>query len=188
MLLRLVDVDPYALLEVPWGAPEAQVRQAFRRLALEYHPDRHPGDARAEARFKLISAAYQRLKSAGFSLPRPEPRASVNAGAAPPPPSPRWSRGSNWGAGTYAEDDEDDWEPPPRPEYWPDGARIHYPTPDEIQRLVRDLKRPTALAVLRPWSDRLLKGAVYVYFGALAVAAGLATLALARRALELLGP
>jgi hypothetical protein len=165
VFLRPVDVDPYALLEVPWGAPEAEIRQAFRRLALEYHPDRNPGDAQAEARFKLVSAAFQRLKIAGFILPRPAPSPSANPGRSPPPP-PRWS---SWGARTYVDDDEE-WEPPPRPDYWPDGARIHYPSPEEIARLVRDLKNPTALSVLRPWGDRLLQGAIYAYFGAIGVA------------------
>jgi hypothetical protein len=170
------------LLELPWGAPETEIRQAFRRLALEYHPDRNPGDVQAEARFKLISAAFQRLKGAGFSLPRPASRPPAHAGQ-PRPQPPRWTPTSSWGARTYLDDDKDEWEPPPRPDFWPDGARIHYPSPEEIQRLVRDLQQPSALAVLRPWGDRLLQGAIYAYFGAIGIAVAFAAALAISRAL-----
>jgi len=50
--------DYYQLLEVDHDASEQQIRKAYRRLALRYHPDRNPGDKTAEERFKQISEAY----------------------------------------------------------------------------------------------------------------------------------
>jgi DnaJ-class molecular chaperone len=50
--------DYYAILGVSPGAPEEELKKAYRRLALQYHPDKNPGDARAEERFKEISEAY----------------------------------------------------------------------------------------------------------------------------------
>lgn len=48
----------YKILEIGKGANEEEIKQAYRRLALRYHPDRNPGDPRAEERFKEISEAY----------------------------------------------------------------------------------------------------------------------------------
>lgn len=50
--------DYYKILELPADASEEQVRKAYRRLALRYHPDRNPGDLSAEERFKEIAEAY----------------------------------------------------------------------------------------------------------------------------------
>jgi curved DNA-binding protein CbpA len=53
-----LDKDYYAILGVPRDAAEEEVRKAYRRLALEWHPDRRPGDPAAAERFKEISEAY----------------------------------------------------------------------------------------------------------------------------------
>jgi DnaJ-class molecular chaperone len=50
--------DYYRILEVGRGATEEEIKQAYRKLALRYHPDRNPGDPRAEETFKEISEAY----------------------------------------------------------------------------------------------------------------------------------
>ncbi len=53
--------DPYAVLGVARGASSADIRQAYRRLAKELHPDTRPGDAVSEERFKRVSAAFHLL-------------------------------------------------------------------------------------------------------------------------------
>jgi DnaJ-class molecular chaperone len=53
-----LDKDYYALLGVGRQAAEDEIRSAYRRQALTWHPDRRPGDARAAERFREISEAY----------------------------------------------------------------------------------------------------------------------------------
>lgn len=48
----------YAILGLKENASPEEIRRAYRKLALHYHPDRNRGDARAEERFKAISEAY----------------------------------------------------------------------------------------------------------------------------------
>lgn len=50
--------DYYQILELQPNASPDEVRKAYRRLALRYHPDRNPGDDNAEDRFKEIAEAY----------------------------------------------------------------------------------------------------------------------------------
>jgi curved DNA-binding protein len=50
--------DYYAILAVSREATEEEIRRSYRRLALEWHPDRRPDDPRAADRFKEISEAY----------------------------------------------------------------------------------------------------------------------------------
>lgn len=53
--------DYYETLGVNRGAGDEEIKKAYRKLALKYHPDRNPGDKQAEERFKDISEAYQVL-------------------------------------------------------------------------------------------------------------------------------
>jgi len=53
--------DYYSLLGVARNATDAEIKSAYRKLAMKYHPDRNPGDKDAEAKFKKIGAAYDAL-------------------------------------------------------------------------------------------------------------------------------
>ena len=53
--------DYYKVLDVPKTATEAEIKKAYRRLAMKYHPDRNPGDTEAEERFKEAKEAYEVL-------------------------------------------------------------------------------------------------------------------------------
>ena len=53
--------DYYEILGVKKNADEAALKGAFRKLAMQYHPDRNPGDTTAEQNFKDVNEAYQVL-------------------------------------------------------------------------------------------------------------------------------
>lgn len=55
-------IDYYELLQVERTADDKTIKSSYRKLAMQYHPDRNPGDAEAESRFKAISEAYDCLK------------------------------------------------------------------------------------------------------------------------------
>jgi molecular chaperone DnaJ len=54
--------DYYEILGVPRDATPEEIKRAYRRLALKYHPDRNPGDKEAEEKFKEIAEAYDVLR------------------------------------------------------------------------------------------------------------------------------
>ncbi|HUL01879.1 MAG TPA: molecular chaperone DnaJ [Gemmatimonadales bacterium] len=56
--------DYYAVLGVARGASEAEIKKAYRKLAMTYHPDRNNGDKAAEEKFKQITQAYEVLSDA----------------------------------------------------------------------------------------------------------------------------
>jgi molecular chaperone DnaJ len=56
--------DYYKVLDVPKNAAEAEIKKAYRRLAMKFHPDRNPNDAEAEGKFKEAKEAYEVLTDA----------------------------------------------------------------------------------------------------------------------------
>jgi len=108
--------DPYPVLGVARDATDKQIRSAFLKLAKSSHPDLHPGDAKAEEKFKAVSAANDLLSD-------PERRARFDrgeidaAGHERPPPGPppgqrsyrehaEGAGGMHYGAGFGVDDDD----------------------------------------------------------------------------------
>ncbi|VDO36673.1 unnamed protein product [Brugia timori] len=62
--------DYYKLLGVDRNASTDEIKKAYKKLALKYHPDRNPGNKEAEEKFNEITAAYEVLsdseKRAGY--------------------------------------------------------------------------------------------------------------------------
>ncbi|MFM2098605.1 MAG: hypothetical protein RLZZ366_144 [Pseudomonadota bacterium] len=54
--------DYYELLEIERTSDDGAIKSSYRKLAMRWHPDKNPGDAAAEAKFKAISEAYDVLK------------------------------------------------------------------------------------------------------------------------------
>ena len=57
----MVRRDYYEILGVSKACTDADLKSAFRKAAMQCHPDRNPGDAEAEIRFKELNEAYQTL-------------------------------------------------------------------------------------------------------------------------------
>jgi molecular chaperone DnaJ len=84
--------DFYAILGVPKGASPADIKKAYRKAAKDNHPDRHPGDAAAEKRFKEMGEAYAVLSDAEQRKQYDGVRAMGGGG-------PRFQAGGPGGAG-----------------------------------------------------------------------------------------
>jgi preprotein translocase subunit Sec63 len=56
--------DYYEVLGVERGAGEQELKSSYRKLAMQYHPDRNPGDHAAEEKFKEAAEAYSILSDA----------------------------------------------------------------------------------------------------------------------------
>ena len=70
--------DYYAVLRVAQDAAAETIKSQYRKLAKEYHPDLHPGDKEAEAKFKEVNEAYETLSDS-------DKRAAYDAARAPAP-------------------------------------------------------------------------------------------------------
>ncbi len=58
-----VETAYYELLEISVTADDTEIKKAYRRLAVKYHPDKNPGDKTAEEKFKKIAQAYDVLSN-----------------------------------------------------------------------------------------------------------------------------
>src|SRR6201990_3347440 len=56
--------DYYEVLGVSKGAPAEDIKKAYRKVAMQFHPDRNPGDKAAEEKFKEAAEAYEILNDA----------------------------------------------------------------------------------------------------------------------------
>ena len=75
-----LEKDYYAALGVAKDASSADIKKAYRKLARELHPDKNPGDAKAEARFKEVSEAYDVLSDASRRREYDEARSLFGGG------------------------------------------------------------------------------------------------------------
>ena len=57
------DTTYYDLLEISVSADDVEIKRAYRKLAIKYHPDKNPGDKNAEEKFKKIAEAYDVLSN-----------------------------------------------------------------------------------------------------------------------------
>jgi len=113
--------DYYKILGVSKNATEKEIKQAFRKLARQYHPDMNPNNPQAEARFKEINEAYEVLSD-------PEKRKKYDQlgadwvrwqQAGGQPGDFDWSRWTTWGTGAQ-------------------GPNVRYATADDLRDLFGD--------------------------------------------------
>ena len=82
--------DYYEILGVARGASDADLKAAFRKLAMQHHPDRNPGDRECEHRFKECNEAYEVLRDPDKRAAPAENRPCGLAALTTSPPSSSW--------------------------------------------------------------------------------------------------
>ena len=58
---KMIGFDPYEILGVDIDAPVNKIKKAYRKLAIQYHPDKNQNNPEAQAKFIQISKAYECL-------------------------------------------------------------------------------------------------------------------------------
>ena len=58
---EIAQFDPYTILEIPLDADDRVIRKAYRRLSLQWHPDKNMGNQYAEQMFMMVRKAYEAL-------------------------------------------------------------------------------------------------------------------------------
>src|ERR1017187_3371737 len=90
--------DYYEILGIPRGASEEEIKKAYRKSAIKFHPDKNPGDKKAEDSFKEAAEAYEVLSN-------PEKRQRYNQfGHAANASSASGSGGGHYGGGMNMDD------------------------------------------------------------------------------------
>lgn len=84
-----MEKDLYEILEISDNASDSEIKEAYRKLAKKYHPDKNEGNAGAEEKFKEISGAYEILKDSQkrkkYNYMRSNPHAGFNGSSAGDP-------------------------------------------------------------------------------------------------------
>jgi molecular chaperone DnaJ len=93
-----IDKDFYDILGVAQGASSDEIKKAYRKLALKYHPDRNPGDA-GDEKFKEIGEAYSVLSDSAKREEYDRLRAAVRSGAGAGFPGGGGFRATDFGFG-----------------------------------------------------------------------------------------
>ena len=78
-----IEKDFYRELGIASGASQDEIKKAYRKLARELHPDKNPGDGKAEARFKDVSEAYDVLSDEPRRREYDEARSLFGSGGIP---------------------------------------------------------------------------------------------------------
>jgi DnaJ-related protein SCJ1 len=61
IVLAFSEEDYYKILELDKDATESEIKKAFRRLSVKYHPDKNPGDQEAAQKYLKVNKAYEAL-------------------------------------------------------------------------------------------------------------------------------
>jgi molecular chaperone DnaJ len=95
-----VEKDYYAALGVAKDADQAAIKRAYRKLARDLHPDKNPGNAEAEARFKEVSEAYDVLSDPKKRQEYDEARSLFSSGFGGFRPGGNYAGGATFNGGT----------------------------------------------------------------------------------------